>query len=456
MVNKGLPEVALSQVAPELAARLTIYELDDQCRTRLAEMGPIIRPCLEAALEGVIRRAGCLPPDIATLWHQHRDAIQRIELAQFDALLQGRFDAAYLETCRKTVEEETTLGLEPRARMNCGAAIIRAAADVIARKYRFSAAAAIARSNIISQAILFDIATTSTYYLEWLEKAAAARRETIDEAISDFDGAISGVTQAIKEASGSLTLTSSTMQRVTEETLRCMASASTASGQTTASVEVTMAATEELSSSIDEIGQQTARGLDMARSAVDDAARSSTTIRSLDEAAERIGSVVGLISKIAAQTNLLALNATIEAARAGEAGKGFAVVASEVKALASQTSRATEEISAQVTAIQGATKGAVDEIASVAGRIQELTAVSTSIAAAVEQQGQTTREITSNVQTAVKNTADASVEIRSVEQAASESAAAVQEIGTWTKRLSSHAQDLETKVSRFFERVRTA
>src|SRR5438046_10713880 len=36
----------------------------------------------------------------------------------------------------------------------------------------------------------------------------------------------------------------------------------------------------------------------------------------LDRATEQIGSVVELISKIAAQTNLLALNATIEPARA--------------------------------------------------------------------------------------------------------------------------------------------
>ena len=129
----------------------------------------------------------------------------------------------------------------------------------------------------------------------------------------------------------------------------------------------------------------------MARSAVADTERTNQTIRSLDDAAERIGSVVGLISKIAAQTNLLALNATIEAARAGEAGKGFAVVAAEVKALANQTAKATGEISAQVAAIQEATKGAVNEIASIARAF--MNSPSVSVASAVDQQAATTREI---------------------------------------------------------------
>ncbi|MBN8963787.1 MAG: chemotaxis protein, partial [Rhizobiales bacterium] len=89
---------------------------------------------------------------------------------------------------------------------------------------------------------------------------------------------------------------------------------------------------------------QAARGMEMARSAVADTERTNRTIRSLDEAAERIGSVVDLISKIAAQTNLLALNATIEAARAGEAGKGFAVVAAEVKSIEQATGHVAEAI----------------------------------------------------------------------------------------------------------------
>ena len=78
-----------------------------------------------------------------------------------------------------------------------------------------------------------------------------------------------------------------------------------------------------MANSIEEIGHQTANGLAKATSAAAQADNTNKAMLDLNTATEHIGSIVDLISRIAAQTNLLALNATIEAARAGEAGRGF-------------------------------------------------------------------------------------------------------------------------------------
>lgn len=71
----------------------------------------------------------------------------------------------------------------------------------------------------------------------------------------------------------------------------------------------------------------------------------------LKENADKMQTIMGLISDVANQTGLLSLNASIEAARAGEAGKGFAVVASEISKLSSQTNEATGEINALIGSI---------------------------------------------------------------------------------------------------------
>src|SRR5208282_6891811 len=97
------------------------------------------------------------------------------------------------------------------------------------------------------------------------------------------------------------------------------------------------------------------------------------------------------------QTSLLALNATIEAARAGEAGKGFAVVAGEVKALATQTARATAEITQQIDGLRQATAASVTQVEAVGQTLDAVAQVSISVAAAIEQQTATTREIARNV-----------------------------------------------------------
>ena len=107
--------------------------------------------------------------------------------------------------------------------------------------------------------------------------------------------------------------------------------ARTASLQAASDVAAVATASEQLLAAIGEISRQAVESTAVVRQAVFETNGSSAEMLRLAAAANRVGDVVNLISRIAAQTNLLALNATIEAARAGEAGRGFAVVAQEVK-----------------------------------------------------------------------------------------------------------------------------
>jgi hypothetical protein len=120
-------------------------------------------------------------------------------------------------------------------------------------------------------------------------------------------------------------------------------------------------------------------------------------MQALETSAADIGDVINVITSIAEQTDLLALNATIEAARVGEAGKGFAVVANEVKALAAQTSTATDEIGTRVDAIQRETLAAVQAITEINELIESVNSASTTIAGAVEEQSATTAEVAKNL-----------------------------------------------------------
>jgi methyl-accepting chemotaxis protein len=167
------------------------------------------------------------------------------------------------------------------------------------------------------------------------------------------------------------------------------------------------------------------------------------------DAADRVGDVVKLITDIASRTNLLALNATIEAARAGEAGKGFAVVAGEVKALATQTAKATDEIAAQIAGIRSSTGDAVSAVRDVSAAIGEVNAVATAIAAAVEQQAAATREIAASVQTVSAATQDATRAMHDVSSIAESSDAASAKVLAGAADVSSNADTLSGEITQF-------
>jgi methyl-accepting chemotaxis protein len=207
---------------------------------------------------------------------------------------------------------------------------------------------------------------------------------------------------------------------------------------------------------IGEISRQVSQSSDYTGKAVAETESITTRVKGLDDAAQKIGEVVRMITDIAEQTNLLALNATIEAARAGEMGKGFAVVASEVKGLATQTAKATEEIAQQIGGMQEATGSAVSAIDGIRDIIAKINENAAAIAAAVEEQNSATGEIARNVQQAAAGTSEVSANIGGVNEGAAQTGTAAGEVLNAADALTAQADELQREVHDFLQSVRAA
>lgn len=282
------------------------------------------------------------------------------------------------------------------------------------------------------------------------------RRETaIDSMIRDFNSSMAGSLSAVTTGSQQLLGTVVVVSTAAGNTKREVAETNQVMALTGAAVEAVAAAAEELSASINKIGNQVVRSTEEASGAAMEADLSKQKVVALVENSEKMGQIVDLITEIAAQTNLLALNATIEAARAGDAGKGFAVVAGEVKMLANQTAKATEEIVQQVSTIQEATRDASRVIESVATRTETIRAITTAVAAAVEQQGAATREIAYRTREVASSTHRVTGSISEVQNAAETSAAAAAEVTQAAEALSQEAEELRQEVEHVLAAVRS-
>jgi methyl-accepting chemotaxis protein len=421
------------------AERRRLYRLGEPEAATLAKLWPLIEPAIERGLDAFVA-AERLMPTVAKSFEAHGTFIHETEKAHLALLLCGRFDETYAQSCQDICRIQYGLGLTARTRMIAGALLIEAMLAALAKRYRWSPERIAEMGALVTRAITFDLAITQTLYQDAFAAASAARHDTIDAAIAGFEQQIGALVHDLKGASDSLFSQAEAMRTGAEETTSRTKVAATASAEMARSVALTLGATDELEKSIAEIDRQSANSMQLSHASSHDAETSMAALRDLGQAAEQIGSVVEMISKIARQTNLLALNATIEAARAGEAGRGFGVVAAEVKALADQTARATKDISLQIAAVQKAAERSTGQIRGIVERMKDMSSFTSAIATSVQQQAAATRSISEAVRVVADHSSRAKDGVGEIERIAGQNVATAAEIIEWTSRLSTGEQ----------------